>query len=102
MEINKNLSEFVWKYASKHDFVSRAIVSGKYMDTFEVKRKRGEEKRAHQKALERKISSMFRVMRQLGIIENFSQRTVKVNRGVFNTFTLEYVLKCRLADFYKK
>ena len=102
MEINENLSEFVWDYTSKHDFVSRAIMSGIFIDTFEVKRARGEEKKAHQKALERKVSQIFRAMRELGIIENFSQRTVKVNREVFNTFTLQDVLKCNLNDFRKK
>lgn len=102
MEINKNLSEFVWEYTKKHDFVSRAIVSGKYMDIFEVKRKRGRRQKTHQKTLERKVSLMFRVMKHLGIVERFSQRTIKVNREVFNTFTLQEVLGYNKGDFRKK
>lgn len=92
MEINKNFAEFVWDYSAKHDFVSRAIVSGMFMDKFEMWEGRNE-RRTLQKSLERKILSLFRVMKALGIIERYSQRTIKVNRGVFNEFTLEDVLK---------
>ena len=92
MEINKNLSEFVWEYSSNHDFVSRAIVSGMFMDKFERWEGRNE-RRTLQKTLERKISSMFRVMKQLGISEKYSQKTIKINREVFERFSLEDILK---------
>lgn len=91
LEINKNLLEFVWEYASTHDFVSRAIVSGKYMAMFEIKRRR-DDRRTRQKELERRISSIFRITKHFGITERFSQSTVKINRAVFNNFTLNDIL----------
>ena len=78
------------------------IISGKYIDTFGIKRKRDEERKTHQKAIGRKIGSIFIIMKNLGIVNKHSQRTVHVNREVFNTFTLQDVLKCRNSDFSKK
>ena len=101
MEINKNLLEFVWQYASTHDFVSRAIVSGIYIDKFGIEAKRIDRK-PQQKAIGRKIAQMFTIMNHLGISSKFSQRTTEINREVFNIFTLEDVLKCKLSDFHKK
>ena len=86
------LKEFVWEYAKSHNYMSRVIISGKYIDTFGIKRKRDEDRKAHQRAIGRKIGSIFTIMKNLGIVNKHSQRTVHVNREVFNTFTLQDIL----------
>ena len=101
MEIDKSLSEFVWEYAQSHNYMSRVIVSGKYVDTFGNKRSRDERKKL-QKKVQRKIGSMLTIMRNLGIVNKHSLSTVYVNREVFNTFTLQDVLKYNINDFCKK
>ena len=101
MEI-KSLSGFVWDYMASHDYCSRVIISGKFIDDFKIKREKGEEKKMQQRAIGRKIASMFTIMRGLGIVSKHTQRTVHVNREVFEAFSLQDVLKCRLSDFYKQ
>lgn len=104
METNQTLSEYIWEYASKHDFVSRTIIAGKYISVFEVRSQSEgrDERKKLQKSLERKIASMFTIMRNLKICSKHSQTAVHINREVFNAFTLDDVLKCKLSDFHKK
>lgn len=91
-EFNKTLSEFAWEYASTHIYISKRIVSGMFMDKFE-RAPRSFLRSERQKSLERQIAKVFRVMKELGIIERYSDRTVKVNREVFERFSLEDILK---------
>jgi len=76
-----------------HDYCSRAILAGNYISMFEIKYEGREERRTLQKTLERRISSIFRITKQFGITERFSQKTVQINRAVLNNFTLEDILK---------
>ena len=75
-----------------HNYVSRAIIAGNYISVFEIKYQGRDERKTLQKSLERRISSIFRITKQFGITERFSQKTVKVNRSVFDAFTLNDIL----------
>ncbi len=66
------------------------------MDIIGIKSGMGWERREQtkkQKALERKASLMFRVMKQFGISEKYSQNTVSINRAKMNEFTLNDILE---------
>ncbi len=101
MEINKTLAEFVWNYTKDHVFCSRTIIAGKYMSHFGIKRERGRTTTERQKNLQRKISTIFTIMKNLGIATKHSQKCIHINRAVFYTFTLQDVLKYKLSDFHK-
>jgi len=100
--MDKTLSEFIWDYMSSHNYCSRAVIAGKYIDTFGIKLKRGEERTTQQKTIMREVASLFTVMKNLGIASRYSVKTVRVNRTVFNAFSLQDVLKRNLNDFRKK
>ena len=89
---NPTLSEFVWEYAKSHNYVSRNILSGNYVDKF-FKIGRRDERKPVQKQLNRKISQMFVIMKNLGICNRFSSKTVAINRKIFEKFTLQEVLE---------
>jgi len=99
-----SLSEFIWEYVKTHDFCSRAVITGKYIDTFGIETKRviGEGKSNREKTLLRAVASMFTVMKNLGIVSRFSVKTVRVNRVVFNAFSLQDVLNHKRGDCVSK
>ena len=92
MEINETLAEFVWEYSKNHLFCSRAIIAGKYMDNFGIERGRGRTKSEQQKILQRKVSSIFTIMKRLNIATKHSQKAMRINREIFDVHTLEDVL----------
>lgn len=102
MEINKNLSEFVWEYVKTHDFCSKTVISGYYVDNFGKGGGNREERRPHQKKIERRVASLFTVMKNLGILSKFSQKTVRVNRGIFDAFSLQDILTHTRNDCVSK
>ena len=80
-------------------------MAGIYIDRFGIKEIISEvrfDKKVQQKAILRKLDLLFTVLRHLGIVEKFSKKTVKINKDVFENFTLQEVLKYRLGDFYKQ
>lgn len=98
------LSEFIWEYVKNHVFCSRTIIASKYIDTFgigtlELKR---EDKKATQKSIERKVASLFSVMKKLGIASRYSTRAMRINRAVFEAFTLQDVLNHNQRDCVSK
>ena len=100
--MDKNLSSYVWDYASKHGFVSRNTVSSKYIDKF-LKIEGGRDGRKPvQKQISRQISQLFVIMKHLGICNRYSLKTVAINREIFNNFTLQHVLKYSWHDVNKK
>lgn len=98
MSSNPSLPEFVWDYIRTHEFCSKAVIAGKYVDIFGIQLNRGMEKTKKHKALMRRVASMFTVMKVLGIASRFSNKTVRINRGVFNAFTLQDVLSYKKGD----
>ena len=97
-----SLAEFIWEYVKTHEYCSRAVIAGKYIDTFGIKLRRGEERRNQQKTLMRQVASMFTVMKNLGIASRYSVKTIRINRAVFNAFTLEDVLNHNRRDCISK
>ena len=102
MENRLPLSEFIWEYATLHDYCSRAVIAGKYIDTFGIKLKRGEEKTNQQKSIMRKVASIFSVMKALGIASYYSKKTIRINRVVLNAFSLQDVLTHKKGDCISK
>jgi hypothetical protein len=92
MEIKPTLSEFVWDYAKSHNYCSRIIISGKYIDKYFIGVERRDHRKPIQKQLSRKISYIFTVMKYLGICNQYSLKTVAINREKFNNSTLKDVL----------
>lgn len=98
-----SLTQFVWEYAQNHIYLSRMIISGVYVEKFNPIFKKDEyfNKREQQKAISRKLTSIFYILKQLGIVERFSQGTFKVNKEKLNEHSLDMILSHSMGDFMK-
>ena len=104
----KVLTEFIWDYIHEgHIYISKIIISGIYVDKMNPKFDLNDiyGKKRHQKYIQNKICSIFTILRHLGIIENFSNTTIRVkNMDKLNEIGIDKLLEYNLRDFqnYKK
>ena len=95
------LSEYCWEYTKSHNYCSRSIIAGNYIEKF-LNIRRRDERKPVQKKLSRQVSQLFTIMKHLGICNRFSINTIAINREIFNNFTLQDVLKYNWHDVHKK
>ncbi len=77
------------------------MLSGMYVDEFRPIDKYFD-KQAQQRVIMKKISSIFYILKNLGICEMFNANTIKVDRGKLSEFTLNDILSYNVGGFRKK
>lgn len=99
------LTEFVFNYLQDHNFVSKTIVSGIYIDKNDIKNdiidgNAFSDRRRLLKSVKYKLGSIFIILKNLGIIEVYNKNTVQViNRDLMNEIGLKKILKYNVKDF---
>ena len=106
MEIEKeSLTGFVFDYLQEHNFVSKTIVSGIYIDKNDIKNdiidgNAFSDRRRLLKTVKYKLGSIFIILKNLGIIEVYNKNTIQVvNRDLMNEIGLEKLLEYNVKDF---
>jgi len=90
-----SLVEFCYNYMKSHTYISRVFVAGMYVNRFYPNKPNNYKE--IQQVLKRKVSEIFRILKKLGIVEQFNVKVVRVNQEKLNSFSLDdirsYVIK---------